>query len=439
MSLFKGPPTMEFLQGSKSLPASGVSVAEEMDKRGTMCYEDEDDEKYVEVSKQFCVHGDLSMAPEWQILKDRFPPEVEVLYVGSLKAEIEPAERKEVAQFLLKKFGCVPTFLSNEIQDKFYHGFCKYYLWPLFHYILPVSPINDAQFNLSQWHAYVRANQIFANKVLEVLNNPYEDFVLIHDYHLMAMSSYLRKKIHQAIMIKARVEGSGFQVDEFSESSIAACRLKIKGMTCTGCAESVERALLMVDGVKKAMVGLALEEAKVYFDPNVTNTNHIIEAIEDTGLEADLISSGNDVNKVHLKLEGVSSLEEMNFVQSSLEFVEGVNQVEMDMEGSAVTVSYDPNLTDPRSLLHCIQEAGRDAKRYNATLFHPPRRREREQEHEIQIYRNQFFWSYLFSVPVFVLSMVLPMLHPYGNCLDYMVYNTLTVGMLLRWILCTPV
>ncbi|XP_057953575.1 copper-transporting ATPase HMA4-like isoform X2 [Malania oleifera] len=242
-----------------------------------------------------------------------------------------------------------------------------------------------------------------------------------------------------AKMIKARVEGSGFQVDEFPESDIAVCQMKIKGMTCTSCAESAERALLMVDGVKKAVVGLALEEAKVHFDPNVTNTNHIIEAIEDAGFEADLISSGNDVNKVHLKLEGVSSLEDMNVVQSSLEYGEGVNQVEMDMEGSTVTVSYDPNLTGPRSLLHCIQEAGRGTKKYNATLFHPPRRREREREHEIQIYRNQFFWSCLFSVPVFVFSMVLPMLHPYGNWLDYMVYKTLTVGMLLRWILCTPV
>ncbi|XP_057967645.1 probable alpha,alpha-trehalose-phosphate synthase [UDP-forming] 11 [Malania oleifera] len=146
-------------------------------------------------SKKWCFDWDMD-ALVLQ-LKDGFPPEVEVLYVGSLKAEIEPAEQEEVAQFLLKKFGCVPTFLSNEILNKFYHGFCKHYLWPLFHYMLPVSPSNGAQFNPSQWRAYVRANQIFANKVIGVLNNPDEDFVWIHDYHLMAMPTYLRKKCHR--------------------------------------------------------------------------------------------------------------------------------------------------------------------------------------------------------------------------------------------------
>jgi len=74
-------------------------------------------------------------------------------------------------------------------------------------------------------------------------------------------------------------------------------------MMCTSCSESIERALLMVDGVKKAAVGLALEEAKIHFDPNLTDTDHIMEAIEDAGFGADLISSGNDVNKVHLQLK----------------------------------------------------------------------------------------------------------------------------------------
>ena len=47
-------------------------------------------------------------------------------------------------------------------------------------------------------------------------------------------------------------------------------------MACTSCSESVERAILMVEGVKKVVVGLALEEAKINYDPNVINTNLIM-------------------------------------------------------------------------------------------------------------------------------------------------------------------
>ena len=211
------------------------------------------------------------------------------------------------------------------------------------------------------------------------------------------------------------IENLGYQVDEFSDQDITVCRLRIKGMACTSCSEAVERALGMVNGVKKAVVGLALEEAKIHYDPNIINSDHLIEAIEDAGFGAELISSGDAVNKVHLKLEGLTSPKDAILIQSSLEAIQGVNHVEMDVSGSKVAVSYDPDLTGPRSLIQCIQEAGQSPGFYHASLYTPPRRREMERQEETRVYRNQFLWSCLFSVPVFMFSMVLPMVSPYGD------------------------
>ncbi|KAL7590344.1 probable alpha,alpha-trehalose-phosphate synthase [UDP-forming] 11 [Lactuca sativa] len=129
-------------------------------------------------------------------LKSGFGPDVECVYVGSLPADIDPSEQEEVAQTLLDKFRCVPTFLSLEIQNKFYHGFCKHYLWPLFHYMLPVTLTHGVRFDRVAWQAYVSANKVFADKVMEVIN-PDEDYVWIHDYHLMVMPTFLRKRFHR--------------------------------------------------------------------------------------------------------------------------------------------------------------------------------------------------------------------------------------------------
>lgn len=129
-------------------------------------------------------------------LKDGFSPDVEVVYIGCLKAEIDPSDQDEVAQFLLDKFRCVPTFLPVEIQNKFYHGFCKQHLWPLFHYMLPISPNHGARFDRALWQAYVSANKIFADKVMEVIN-PDEDYVWVHDYHLMVLPAFLRKRFNR--------------------------------------------------------------------------------------------------------------------------------------------------------------------------------------------------------------------------------------------------
>ncbi|KAK4708885.1 hypothetical protein R3W88_029810 [Solanum pinnatisectum] len=239
--------------------------------------------------------------------------------------------------------------------------------------------------------------------------------------------------------IKEAVEDTGFLVDEFPEQDIAICRIRIKGMACTSCSESVERALSMIDGVKKAVVGLSLEEAKVHFDPNVTSTGRIIEAVEDAGFGADIISSGSDLNKVHFKLEGINSPDDFTAIQCCLDALEGVNTVDINQQEHRVTISYEPDIIGPRTLMQCIQESGHESSTYRASLFIPPRQREIEKEQEIHTYRNLFLWSCLFSVPIFVFSMVLPMLPPYGNWLEYKVFNMLTVGLLLKWILCTPV
>lgn len=127
----------------------------------------------------------------WQ-LKDGFSSGSKVVYVGSLKVDVDVSEQEEVSQKLLEEFSCVPTFLPSEIQQKFYHGFCKQYLWSLFHYMLPMCLDHGNRFDRQLWQAYVSANKIFADKVMEVIN-PEEDYVWVHDYHLMILPTFLRK------------------------------------------------------------------------------------------------------------------------------------------------------------------------------------------------------------------------------------------------------
>ncbi|CAN6448641.1 unnamed protein product [Victoria cruziana] len=129
-------------------------------------------------------------------LKDGFSSDVEVIYIGCLKADIDQGEEEEIAQRLLDDFKCVPMFLPPDLQEKFYHGFCKQQLWPLFHYMLPLCPDHGERFDRSLWQAYVSANKKFADKVVEVIN-PDDDYVWVHDYHLMILPTFLRKRFHR--------------------------------------------------------------------------------------------------------------------------------------------------------------------------------------------------------------------------------------------------
>nr|XP_009804180.1 PREDICTED: probable alpha,alpha-trehalose-phosphate synthase [UDP-forming] 7 isoform X2 [Nicotiana sylvestris] len=132
-------------------------------------------------------------------IKDGLPDDMEVLYVGCLRVEVDSSEQDDVSQLLLDRFKSVPAFLPPDILSKYYHGFCKQHLWPLFHYMLPYSASHGSRFDRSWWEAYVAANKIFSQKVIEVIN-PDDDFVWIHDYHLMVLPTFLRRRFNRLRM-----------------------------------------------------------------------------------------------------------------------------------------------------------------------------------------------------------------------------------------------
>ncbi|KAF6174923.1 hypothetical protein GIB67_026411 [Kingdonia uniflora] len=51
----------------------------------------------------------------------------------------------------------------------------------------------------SLWQAYLAVNKIFADRVMEVINPEY-DFVWVHDYHLMVLPTFLRKKFNRVYL-----------------------------------------------------------------------------------------------------------------------------------------------------------------------------------------------------------------------------------------------
>ena len=60
----------------------------------------------------------------------------------------------------------------------------------------------------------------------------------------------------------------------------------IAGMTCQGCVRSVNSALGAAAGVAAVEVSLEHAQAKVSFDPAVTNLAALREVVEDAGFDA---------------------------------------------------------------------------------------------------------------------------------------------------------
>ena len=81
----------------------------------------------------------------------------------------------------------IPVALSQVERDTYYRGFSNEIIWPLFHN-LP----SRCQFDPIYWNGYCSANEKFADAVACV--SQIDDFVWVHDYHLMILAEALRRR-----------------------------------------------------------------------------------------------------------------------------------------------------------------------------------------------------------------------------------------------------
>jgi trehalose 6-phosphate synthase/phosphatase len=119
---------------------------------------------------------------------------------GSYKTEwigwpgrVSRDDRKEVESRLISEFCFNPVFLSEQISERYYEGYSNRTLWPIFH-SLPTY----AKFSAAEWDAYKKANQLFAQKIVELYKDT--DIIWIHDYHLMLVPHYVRNQLPKATM-----------------------------------------------------------------------------------------------------------------------------------------------------------------------------------------------------------------------------------------------
>ena len=95
--------------------------------------------------------------------------------------EIRIIDKKLIAE------QCSAIHLSREEINLYYEGFSNNVVWPLFHYFTQYIEYNPAY-----WEAYIRVNQLFADKSLEILEDG--DTIWVHDYQLLLMPEMIKSK-----------------------------------------------------------------------------------------------------------------------------------------------------------------------------------------------------------------------------------------------------
>ncbi|XP_021735852.1 probable copper-transporting ATPase HMA5 [Chenopodium quinoa] len=244
------------------------------------------------------------------------------------------------------------------------------------------------------------------------------------------------ERILEAI-VDAGFEAELIADDNINDGSNQVCRLRIRGMTCTSCANAIETSLLGVRGVNKAQVALATEEAEIHYDPKLVSYNELLEAVEDSGFEAVLIATGEDRCKVHLKVDGIKTEHSWRMIENSLEALPGVQNIDIDLKLQKISVSYKSENTGPRDFIEVIESAS--SGHLKAMIYPEEHGKNSHKQEEIKQYYRSLMWSLIFMIPVFLTSMVFMYIPGVGEVFDTKVLKMLTIGEVIRWVLATPI
>ncbi|KAK4478903.1 hypothetical protein RD792_014410 [Penstemon davidsonii] len=241
--------------------------------------------------------------------------------------------------------------------------------------------------------------------------------------------------------IRETIEDVGFGAtlitEEINESSNRVCKFSIQGLTCISCTTTLEYSLQALHGVQKTLVSPINGEVGVHYNPRILTYNDILQAINDIGFEAILINTGHeDKSKVQLQIDGVLQTENMiKLITNSLESLPGIQDMNFEPEFKKLSITYEPDLSGPRDFIKIIESLGS----FKAMVFPEEKVRDFHREEEIKKYYRSVLCSLLFTIPVFLMSMVFMYLPKIKHGLDTKVVNMLNIGEILRWILSSPV
>ncbi|KAI5807664.1 P-type ATPase-like protein, partial [Peziza echinospora] len=226
----------------------------------------------------------------------------------------------------------------------------------------------------------------------------------------------------------------------------ATTTVSVGGMTCGACTSAVEGGFKDLAGIESFTVSLITERAVAVHDPAIISAEQIAEIIEDRGFDAKVLSSELDRQQddeydsssdVHVlfKIFGLTDEESALNLEETLRQLPGIQDVVVTLGNAKAKVYYVPTKVGLRTIVEKVESIGLNAliaesEDNNAQLESLSKMK------EITEWRNAFRYSLAFAIPVFLISMIIPMVFMKWNMMHFGGKNILIPGLYLGDVVC---
>ncbi|XP_024144754.1 copper-transporting ATPase 2 isoform X1 [Oryzias melastigma] len=153
----------------------------------------------------------------------------------------------------------------------------------------------------------------------------------------------------------------------------AAVQIKVDGMHCQSCVQTIEGRIGELPGVSWIRVSLEEGVAAVVFQPLVITQQELRDKMEDMGFSAALTSKETSglsfwqrdpdmsIQTTTVWIAGMSCSSCVESIEGRISHMVGVKSVVVSLKEEKGTISFDPRLTEPEQLRAAIEDMGFDA------------------------------------------------------------------------------
>ncbi|KAK0136147.1 Copper-transporting ATPase 1 [Merluccius polli] len=163
----------------------------------------------------------------------------------------------------------------------------------------------------------------------------------------------------------------------------AAVDIRVEGMTCGSCVQSIEGMISQRKGVTAVRVSLADHKGTFEYDPLLTSAEELREAVEDMGFDAFLPvtntlvplpsykevdsdlenesqqgGKGGTLSKCFIQIGGMTCASCVANIERNLKNEPGIYSVLVALMASKAEVRYNADITEPLKIAECVRELG---------------------------------------------------------------------------------
>lgn len=172
--------------------------------------------------------------------------------------------------------------------------------------------------------------------------------------------------------------------------------LPITGMTCANCVATVERNLKKLDGVNTAVVNLSSERATVDFDSAKLGITDMIARVQRAGY-------GVATGEAELIIKRLSDDNDARRLEKTLLNLEGVLEAQVSFTSEKARARYIPTVVSQAEIRAAVSRSGFEAVELGGDAEDAEAK---AREHEIQEQRRLLILGLIFTVPLFIFSML---------------------------------